>query len=89
MISGLIKPGARVVLKSGGPPMLVLAVGDDIAFVRWFDDKTREQEAQFQVSALAVIEENALNRSQSLFSYFRRSRKSIAGKSKIKRKARR
>lgn len=66
-----IRAGASVVLKSGGPVMLVLEVAsaarDNIAHVRWFDTAAHEQEAEFPFSALQLAKENVSSRLLSFF----------------------
>ena len=70
-----IQAGDSVVLKCGGPVMLVLEVASarsgKKAHVRWIDGNTRDQEAEFPFSILELVTEKTLSRSGLLPAFFR------------------
>ncbi|HCH4002762.1 TPA: DUF2158 domain-containing protein [Vibrio parahaemolyticus] len=50
--------GDVVKLKSGGPKMTVVEVGDHECFCRWFDAKGQQMADNFELAALEKVEGN-------------------------------
>ncbi len=48
----LIEVGRKVQLKSGGPSMIVISIGDGFASCEWFDDEGAAETADFSIDLL-------------------------------------